>query len=287
MVCPVCFACFVLTWAFLNDPSFHPILSRNRSTNDDTLREAFSAHGNVLDSIVMRDAQTGRSRGFGFVTYGSQAEADAAIASLHDQDLDGRRIKPKYTNVFFMCRVPSSKHCNLNNQAPDMVAAAVADIIKEVAEAMEVKEDTAAAVALKVATVVMVVILVVMALVVDTIKEVQVADMAKVAMGAVKVVMALVDKGATVAVKEAMVVAKVAMVVVAKEVMAEDKLDMGEDQLPMGEEAKPPMVLLAEAINIKLATANRNNNRVNKGMAAAAVAIRRRTKRAMGRASNT
>lgn len=38
----------------------------------------------------MRDRETGRSRGFGFVTYGSQAEADAAITGLHDQELDGR-----------------------------------------------------------------------------------------------------------------------------------------------------------------------------------------------------
>lgn len=38
----------------------------------------------------MRDRDTGRSRGFGFVTYGSNQEADAAIAGLHDQELDGR-----------------------------------------------------------------------------------------------------------------------------------------------------------------------------------------------------
>lgn len=38
----------------------------------------------------MRDRETGRARGFGFVTYGTQQEADAAIQGLHDQELDGR-----------------------------------------------------------------------------------------------------------------------------------------------------------------------------------------------------
>jgi len=69
------------------------------NTTDDTLREAFAQYGNVLDSIVMRDRDTGRSRGFGFVTYGSQQEADASIASLHDQELDGRRIKVNLANA--------------------------------------------------------------------------------------------------------------------------------------------------------------------------------------------
>ncbi|KAH7096504.1 hypothetical protein BKA62DRAFT_624935 [Auriculariales sp. MPI-PUGE-AT-0066] len=63
------------------------------NTTDDTLRQAFSDYGNVTDSIVMRDRETGRSRGFGFVTFSNGQEADAAINALHEQDLDGRRIK--------------------------------------------------------------------------------------------------------------------------------------------------------------------------------------------------
>ncbi|KIM91983.1 hypothetical protein PILCRDRAFT_57099, partial [Piloderma croceum F 1598] len=69
------------------------------NTTDDTLREAFGQFGQVLDSIVMRDRETGRSRGFGFVTYGNPQEADAAIQNLNEQELDGRRVKVNLANA--------------------------------------------------------------------------------------------------------------------------------------------------------------------------------------------
>ncbi|PCH43975.1 RNA-binding domain-containing protein [Wolfiporia cocos MD-104 SS10] len=69
------------------------------NTTDDSLRQAFSAYGNILDSIVMRDRDTGRSRGFGFVTYSSGLEAQSAISSLNEQELDGRRIKVNLANA--------------------------------------------------------------------------------------------------------------------------------------------------------------------------------------------
>lgn len=68
------------------------------NTNDDGLAQAFSAYGQLTDYIVMKDRETGRSRGFGFVTYGSQQEADAAIAGLNEQELDGRRIRVNMAN---------------------------------------------------------------------------------------------------------------------------------------------------------------------------------------------
>ena len=69
------------------------------NTTDETLRQAFSEFGQVLDSIVMRDRDTGRSRGFGFVTFSNANEAESAISGLNEQELDGRRIKVNLANA--------------------------------------------------------------------------------------------------------------------------------------------------------------------------------------------
>ncbi|KDQ27931.1 hypothetical protein PLEOSDRAFT_1104605 [Pleurotus ostreatus PC15] len=63
------------------------------NTNNDSLRELFSTYGEVVDTIVMRDAETGRSRGFGFITFSSEGEAAAAAEALDRSEVDGRRVK--------------------------------------------------------------------------------------------------------------------------------------------------------------------------------------------------
>jgi RNA recognition motif-containing protein len=59
----------------------------------DELRIAFSNFGRVTDTKVVRDPSSGRSRGFGFVTFEKWADADEAIKQMHDRELDGRRLK--------------------------------------------------------------------------------------------------------------------------------------------------------------------------------------------------
>jgi len=62
-------------------------------TETDGLRSKFEQFGAVEDAIVIRDRETGRSRGFGFVTYSSDEGANAAIAALDGQDFEGRNIR--------------------------------------------------------------------------------------------------------------------------------------------------------------------------------------------------
>jgi len=66
---------------------------------DDSLKNAFSEFGQVVDSIVMRDRDTGRSRGFGFVTFNAAEEAQAAINRLNDQELDRRGLEVDLANA--------------------------------------------------------------------------------------------------------------------------------------------------------------------------------------------
>ncbi|XP_069839101.1 heterogeneous nuclear ribonucleoprotein A3 isoform X2 [Dendropsophus ebraccatus] len=63
-------------------------------TTDDSLREHFEQWGKLTDCVVMRDPQTKRSRGFGFVTYSCVEEVDAAMAA-RPHKVDGRVVEPK------------------------------------------------------------------------------------------------------------------------------------------------------------------------------------------------
>ncbi|KAE8626896.1 hypothetical protein XENTR_v10006796 [Xenopus tropicalis] len=63
-------------------------------TTDESLREHFEQWGTLTDCVVMRDPNSKRSRGFGFVTYSSTDEVDAAM-SARPHKVDGRVVEPK------------------------------------------------------------------------------------------------------------------------------------------------------------------------------------------------
>lgn len=62
-------------------------------TDDNSLRSAFEPHGEIQEAKVITDRETGRSRGFGFVTYVNGADADKAIEAMNGATLDGRTLK--------------------------------------------------------------------------------------------------------------------------------------------------------------------------------------------------
>ncbi len=59
---------------------------------ENELQSAFGAHGSVIEAKLMTDRDTGRGRGFAFVTMGTAEEAQSAITALNGASIDGRFI---------------------------------------------------------------------------------------------------------------------------------------------------------------------------------------------------
>lgn len=62
-------------------------------TDDATLRAKFEEFGTVEEAVVVKDRDTGRSRGFGFVRFSQESEAETAITSMNNVEFDGRTIR--------------------------------------------------------------------------------------------------------------------------------------------------------------------------------------------------
>jgi RNA recognition motif-containing protein len=61
-------------------------------TTENDLRDLFAEHGTVTDVAIISDRETGRSRGFGFVTMGDATSANAAISALNGKEVSGRAL---------------------------------------------------------------------------------------------------------------------------------------------------------------------------------------------------
>ena len=62
------------------------------SVDESQLREMFSAYGEIQDIALIKDRETGRSKGFAFITFASQQAAEKAL-ELNGKDVDGRALK--------------------------------------------------------------------------------------------------------------------------------------------------------------------------------------------------
>ncbi|MEA3278783.1 MAG: RNA-binding protein [Pseudomonadota bacterium] len=62
------------------------------SVTDEDLRDTFSEYGELASAEVVKDKFSGQSKGFGFVDMPNNSEADQAIKSLNDTDMQGRKL---------------------------------------------------------------------------------------------------------------------------------------------------------------------------------------------------
>ncbi|MGB4966487.1 MAG: RNA-binding protein [Microgenomates group bacterium] len=62
------------------------------SMTGDTLRDMFASYGEITDAVVISDRMSGRSKGFGFVTFANEADAQKAAAEMNDKDVEGRKL---------------------------------------------------------------------------------------------------------------------------------------------------------------------------------------------------
>jgi len=62
------------------------------AVNNDSLKELFAPMGEIVDAVVITDRATGRSRGFGFVTFADEAAAKKAVDEMNEKEIEGRKI---------------------------------------------------------------------------------------------------------------------------------------------------------------------------------------------------
>jgi len=65
------------------------------SVTKEGLEELFSSFGEIEEALVIANKYTGRSRGFGFVTYKNDADADKAMEKMNEKEIEGRRLVVK------------------------------------------------------------------------------------------------------------------------------------------------------------------------------------------------
>jgi len=63
------------------------------SFGDKELSEAFASFGEITEAVVVKDRYSGRSKGFGFVTFADESAASKAVEAMNGKEIDGRELK--------------------------------------------------------------------------------------------------------------------------------------------------------------------------------------------------
>jgi len=63
------------------------------SVSDKDLKEMFSSYGEIVEAVVIKDKYSGRSKGFGFVTFADEESAQKAVSEMNEKEVQGRNLK--------------------------------------------------------------------------------------------------------------------------------------------------------------------------------------------------
>lgn len=62
------------------------------SLSSSSLKDLFAQYGEIVDAIIISDSSSGRSKGFGFITFANEADAEKAQSEMNGKDVEGRNI---------------------------------------------------------------------------------------------------------------------------------------------------------------------------------------------------
>lgn len=60
--------------------------------NEQGLKDMFAPYGEITEAVVISDRYTGRSKGFGFVTFANEADAEKAVTEMANKEIEGRKV---------------------------------------------------------------------------------------------------------------------------------------------------------------------------------------------------
>ena len=70
------------------------------NVDDEGLKNLFSSYGEMEEAIVIQDKFSGRSKGFGFVTFKEEENAKKAVSEMNDKEVEGRKLKVNEAKPF-------------------------------------------------------------------------------------------------------------------------------------------------------------------------------------------
>ncbi|MCK4649852.1 RNA-binding protein [Candidatus Pacearchaeota archaeon] len=109
------------------------------SVDESKLKEIFSSFGNITEAVLIKDKFSGRSKGFGFITFENDEEAQKAISEMHEKDVEGRPLTVSEAKPMVpRDNAPRAKYSSESSEAP---IANPAEIVNENSETETTEEE--------------------------------------------------------------------------------------------------------------------------------------------------